>query len=86
MSKFQQMLPADMHQVMLVLAVEQILINLSGLNIDRTGATFRRMWETIVTVFHLTIPDNNNLDIFTDYYSKHFENLIIRQYSIKAAA
>ncbi|CAF5031985.1 unnamed protein product, partial [Rotaria sp. Silwood1] len=68
MAKFQRVLQVDMNQVVVGIAVEQTLVNLSGLNIDQTGATFRRIPDTNITVFRLRIPDDNNLKTFTKYY------------------
>ncbi|CAF4155623.1 unnamed protein product, partial [Rotaria sordida] len=78
MDKFQQVLQVDMNQVVVGIAVEQTLVTLSGLNIDQTGATFRRIPNTHVTVFRLRIPDDNDLKTFTEYYGERFKNLIIQ--------
>jgi serine/threonine protein kinase len=78
MNKFQQVLQVDMGQVTDGIAVEQTLVNLSRLNIDQTGATFRRILDTNITVFRLRIPDDNDLETFGKYYGKHFKDFIIR--------
>ncbi|CAF1436811.1 unnamed protein product [Didymodactylos carnosus] len=78
MNKFQKLLHVDMNEVVIGIAVEQTLVNLNGLNIDQTGATFRRIPDTNITVFRLRIPDDNDLKTFTKYHSEHFKNFIIR--------
>ncbi|CAF3980631.1 unnamed protein product, partial [Rotaria sordida] len=78
MDKFQRVLQVDMNEVVIGIAVEQTLINLSGLNIDQTGATFRRKLDTNVTVFRLKMPSDNDLNSFIRYYGEHFKSLIIQ--------
>jgi serine/threonine protein kinase len=76
MNKFQQVLEVDMNEVVIGIAVEQTLVNLSGLNINQTGATFRRQPNTDITVFRLRMPSDNDLNTFTSHYGKHYKNLI----------
>ncbi|CAF3900120.1 unnamed protein product [Rotaria sp. Silwood1] len=54
-NKFQEVLQVDINQVIVGIDFEQTLVALSGLDIDQTGATFRRIPNTHVTVFRLTI-------------------------------
>jgi multidrug efflux pump subunit AcrB len=77
MNKFQRVLQVEMDEIVTGIAVEQTLVNLSGLNIDQTDATFRRRSDTNITVFHLRLPSDNDLTTFTNYYSQHFKNLIL---------
>ncbi|CAF3464687.1 unnamed protein product [Rotaria sp. Silwood1] len=77
MNKFQRVLQVEMDEVVVGIAVEQTLVNLSGLNIHQTGATFRRK-DTDITVFRLRMPNENDLNTFTRYYGEHFKNLIIK--------
>jgi serine/threonine protein kinase len=78
MNKLQQVLQVEMNEVVVGTAVEQTLVNLSGLNIDQTDATFRRKIHTNITVFRLRIPSENDSMAFVRYYNQHFKNLIIQ--------
>ena len=78
MNKFQRLLQVTKDDVYIGVVVEQTLVNLSGLNIDQTDATFRRRPDTNITVFRLRIPKDGDLKIFTNYYAKRFKNLITK--------
>ncbi|CAF2933656.1 unnamed protein product [Rotaria sp. Silwood2] len=78
MNKFQQVLQVEMNEIVIGIAVEQTLVNSSGLNIHQTGATFRRKPDTDITVFRLRIPSDNDLNSFTRYYGENIKNLIMQ--------
>ncbi|CAF2688637.1 unnamed protein product [Rotaria sp. Silwood2] len=78
MNKFQQVLQVEMNEIIIGIAVEQTLVNSSGLNIHQTGATFRRKPDTDITVFRLRIPSDNDLNSFTRYYGENIKNLIMQ--------
>lgn len=77
MKKFQQVLQVDIHEVVIGIAVEQTLVNLSGLNIAQTGATFRRKPNTNITVFRLRIPSDDDFNKFIRHHNNHLKTLIV---------
>ena len=78
MNKFQRLLQVAREEVVMGIVVEQTLVNLSGLNMDQTGATFRRRPDTNITVFRLRIPKDSDLKTFTDHYNSRLNSLITR--------
>ncbi|CAM4772397.1 unnamed protein product [Rotaria magnacalcarata] len=77
MEKFQKVLQIERNEVLIGIAVEQTLVNLSGLNIDQAGATFRRKPNTHITVFRLRIPSGDDFNNFIRHYRNHFKTLIV---------
>ena len=77
MNKLQRVLEVDMNEVVIGIAVEQTLVDLTGLTIDQSGATFRRKPGTTITVFRLQMRNDSDWATFISHYDQCHKNLIL---------
>ena len=74
--KFQKELNVAYTEVFIGIAVEQTLVELSGITTKQNGASFRKHDEN-TTKFNLRFTNEDELGKFISYYNDHYQSLIV---------